>query len=212
MFGRASARLSTLSRTPPPEGFRNDYATFTPIADVLFDSIDPTRYQVAGRYLYEPVETPILRGMGWYVEGAADLYRRLRAAGYTVLDQIDREATGDAPPSAVGSPMPLFFTVPAETGLRHEFLPPIPFPLDHRQAAGWQPGVVDPADPLGIVGCAHHLVRTADADRAVRFLATILGGEVLAEGAGPARRPVRRGRGRRLDDSPDRRRRRRCPG
>ena len=179
VFGRSSTRLSSLSRKPPPDGFRNDYATFTPIADVLFDSIDPTRYVVAGQHLYEPVDTPTLRGLGWYVDGVADLHRHLRGRGLTVLDQLDQEATGEDPPTAIGSPMPLLFTVPAETGLRHELLPPIPFPLDHRQADGWRPGRVDPEDPLGIVGCRSHAVRSNDPDRGIRFVGDVLGGVVV---------------------------------
>lgn len=182
VFGRPSTRLSTLSRGPRPDGFSDDYATFTAIADVLFDSIEPTRYQVAGRWPYAPVDRPTLKGLGWYVEDVAALHRRLRAEGLTVLDQLDRPATGEDPPTAVGSPMPLCFTVPEETGLRHELLPPIPFPLDHRQAETWRPGVVDPADPLGIVRCAHHVVRSGDVDRGVRFLTDVLGGTATAEG------------------------------
>ena len=99
-----------------------------------------------------------------------------------MLDQLDQEVAGDDPPTAAGSPMPLLFTVPAETGLRHELLPPIPFPLDHRQADGWRPGVVDPADPLGIVGCRSHVVRSADPDRGIRFLTDVLGGAVVRTG------------------------------
>lgn len=182
VFGRSSTRLSTLSHKTPPDGFRNDYATFTPIADVLFDSIDPTRYVVAGRHPYDPVDRPTLKGLGWYVEDVGDLYRRLRAHGFTVLDQLDREAIGEDPPTAVGSPMPLCFTVPAETGLRHELLPPIPFPLDHRQAEGWRRGIVKPEDPLGIIRCRSHTVRSTDPKRGVRFVTKCLDGAVVRTG------------------------------
>ena len=45
VFGRASTRQSALS---PPGRSLPDYSPFTPIADVLFDSIDPQHYVVGG--------------------------------------------------------------------------------------------------------------------------------------------------------------------
>lgn len=182
VFGRSSTRLSTLSDREPPEGWSNDYATFTPIADLLFDSIDPRRYQVAGRHLYEPVDEPQLKGMGWYVDDPVELYRSLIGAGYVLVDQMGARVDGDDPPTAAGARMPLFFTSPHDAGLRHELLPRIPFPLDHRLAEGWAPGVVDPADPLGIVCCAHHTIRTTQPDRALRLLVELLGGTVVHQG------------------------------
>lgn len=182
VFGRSSTRLSTLSASEPPDGWSNDYATFTPIADLLFDSIDPRRYQVAGRHPYEPVATPELKGLGWYVEGIDLLYRAMRERGFTLLDQLGRPAEGDDPPRAAGAPMPLFFTTPSDTGLRHELLPPIPFPLDHRLATDWKPGQVDPDDPLGIVRCTHHTIRTDHLDRALTALVDVMGGVVVHRG------------------------------
>lgn len=182
VFGRPSHRLSTLSKGDPPEGWSNDYATFTPIADLLFDSIDPRRYLVAGQYLYEPVDTPVLRGLGWYVDGVADLYRSLRAHDLTVLDQMGEVVDGDEPPMAAGARMPLFFTAPDDAGLRHEFLPQIPFPLDHRLVDGWSLEPPSPDDPLGIVRCAHHTIRTDQPERARRLLVDVLGGTVANEG------------------------------
>lgn len=185
VFGRPSTRLSTMSTREPPAGWSNDYATFTPIADVLFDCIDPARYLVDGRHLYEPVDRPRLKGLGWYVDGVGALYRSLRDHGLTVVDQFDRVAIGPEPPSAAGAPMPLFFTTPADAGLRHEFLPPIPFPLDHRLAEDWTPGAVSPDDPLGIVRCAHHTVRTVRPERSLRLLVDVLGGSVVHTGRDP---------------------------
>jgi catechol 2,3-dioxygenase-like lactoylglutathione lyase family enzyme len=181
VFGRPSTRLSSTARREPPPGWSNDYATFTPIADVLFDSIDPRRYLVAGRRLYDPVDEPRLRGLGWYLDDVAGTYAALRASGLTVLDQMGEVADADEPPNAAGAPMPLFFTSPHDAGLRHELLPRIPFPLDHRQAEGWSPGIVDTGDPLGIVRCGHHTIRTADVDRALLVLVGVLGGEVVEE-------------------------------
>ncbi len=182
VFGRPSTRLSTLSDRSPPEGWSNDYATFTPIADLLFDSIDPRRYVVAGHHLYEPVDEPRLKGLGWYVEGADELYHSLQDHGFTVLDQMGEVVDGDDAPMAAGARMPLFFTSPEDAGMRHEFLPPIPFPLDHRLAPGWSLESPAADDPLGIVRCARHTIRTDHPDRALRLLVDVLGGTVVREG------------------------------
>ena len=135
VFGRASTPLSSLSRDAPPRaGYPTDYSTFTPIQDVLFDTIDPKRYVLLGKQRYPTVTQPHLKGFGWYVEGMPELYRTLRRAGITIVDQVDEIAEGDEIPTAAGSPMPLFFSVPEDVGLRYEFFPLIPFPLDPRRA------------------------------------------------------------------------------
>ena len=179
VFGRSSVRLSTLST---PERAMPDYSTFTMIADVLFDCIDPRRYVVAGEQRYPIVDRPTLEGMGWYVEGLAALYRSLRAHGFTVVDQLDRVAEGEDPPTAAGGPMPLCFTTADEAGLRHELLPPIPFPLDPRVQDGWQLPPPSAEDPLGIVRCAHHTVLTRDVARALRLSVDVLGGTIVERG------------------------------
>ncbi len=179
VFGRASTRLSTLS---PPGRAAPDYSTFTPIADVLFDSIDPAQYVVGGEQRYPDVERPTLKGLGWYVEGIDSLYRSLREHGFAVVDQLDRAAVGEGPPTAAGSSMPLFFTTPEDAGLRHEFLPTIPFPLDPRLDEGWTLPPVSEDDPLGIVRCAWHTVLTDRPERALRLVVDVLGGTVVHEG------------------------------
>ena len=179
VFGRASTRLSALST---PDRSLPDYSTFTPIADVLFDCIDPDRYVVAGERRYATVERPVLKAMGWYVEGLTSLHRELCRHGFTVVDQLDRVCESAEPPTAVGSPMPLCFTTPADAGLRHELLPPIPFPLDPRMQEGWELPAVSAQDPLGIVRCAHHTILTSDTDRAVRLTVEVFGGTVVDRG------------------------------
>ena len=176
VFGRSSARLSSLST---PERRMPDYSTFTLIGDVLFDCIDPRRYVVAGEQRYPDVDRPQLEGMGWYVDGLESLYRSLRAHGFTVVDQLDRLAEGDDPPTAAGAPMPLCFTSAEDAGLRHELLPPIPFPLDPRVQEGWELPAPSADDPLGIVRCAHHTVLTQDIERALRLTVEVMGGTIV---------------------------------
>ncbi len=179
VFGRSSARLSSLST---PERRMPDYSTFTLIGDVLFDCIDPRRYVVAGEQRYPDVDRPQLEGMGWYVDGLESLYRSLRAHGFTVVDQLDRVAEGADPPTAAGAPMPLCFTSAEAAGLRHELLPPIPFPLDPRVQEGWELPAPSADDPLGIVRCAHHTVLTQDIERALRLTVEVMDGTVVGRG------------------------------
>jgi hypothetical protein len=99
-----------------------------------------------------------------------------------VLDQMGDVCDGREPPTAAGARMPLFFTSPDDAGLRHELLPQIPFPLDHRLAPGWSLGPPAPDDPLGILRCAHHTIRTDQPDRARRLLVDVMGGTIVHEG------------------------------
>jgi catechol 2,3-dioxygenase-like lactoylglutathione lyase family enzyme len=78
--------------------------------------------------------------------------------------------------------MPLFFTTPESAGLRYEFLPQIPFPLDPRIQPGWELPPVSDADPLGIECCSHHTILTSKPERALRLVVDALGGTVVHEG------------------------------
>ena len=183
VFGRPSTNLATLSRDRPPRpGHPTDYSTFTPISDVLFDTIDPTRYVLLGIQRYATVAQPHLKGLGWYIEGMGGAYRELRRHGIGVTSQLDELADGDDPPTAAGSPMPLYFSLPEDAGLRYEFFPAIPFPLDPRTAPDWSVPPVSDDDPLGIERCSHHTVLTGRPERALGLVGDVLGGEIIHEG------------------------------
>lgn len=183
VFGRPSRPLASLGGGKPArEGYPNDYSTFTPISDVLFDTIDPKRYVLLGVQRYATVVQPHLKGFGWYFEGMTELYRELRRHGIRITSQVDEPAEGDDPPTAAGSTMPLFFSLPEDAGLRYEFFPAIPFPLDPRIAPGWTVPPVSADDPLGIERCSHHTVLTGRPERALRLVVDILGGTVIHEG------------------------------
>ncbi|MFG2967979.1 MULTISPECIES: VOC family protein [unclassified Streptomyces] len=181
VFGRPSTNLATtLGGVTLPPGRRMDYSTFTSIGDVLFDTIDPKLYIVDGVQRYPTVTTPHLKGFGWYVDGVTELFRALKDQGFRLIGQNDEVTEGDEPPSAGG--MPLFFTLPEETGLRYEFLPQIPFPLDPRVKPDWVLPAVSDQDPLGIERCSHHTVLTGNPDRQLRLFTGSLGGKVIHEG------------------------------
>jgi len=183
VFGRRSTSLTSLSRGAPPRpGYPNDYSTFTPISDVLFDTIDPTRYVLLGVQRYAAVQHPHLKGFGWYFEGMTELYHALKRNGFQIINQVDELAEGDDPPTAAGSTMPLYFSVPEDAGLRYEFFPAIPFPLDPRIVPGWTVPSVADDDPLGIERCSHHTVLTGRPDRALRLIVDVLGGDIVHEG------------------------------
>jgi catechol 2,3-dioxygenase-like lactoylglutathione lyase family enzyme len=167
----------------PPAGYPADYSTFTPIADVLFDTIAPSRYVLNGIQQYASVDKPHLKTIGWFAEGAEEVYRSLRRAGIGMVDQFGATAEGDDPPRSAGSgAMPIFFTTPEAAGLRHEFLPEFPFPLDHRAAPGWKLSPPPPQDPVGIERSAYHTLLTGDPRRALHTLVDALGATVVHAG------------------------------
>jgi hypothetical protein len=183
VFGRASTSLASMAHGAPPRpGYPNDYSTFTPISDVLFDTIDPKRYVLLGVQRYATVEQPHLKAFGWYFEGMAEVYRELKRQGIRVMSQLDELADGNDPPTAAGSPMPLYFSLPEDAGLRYEFFPAIPFPLDPRIVPGWTVPPVSDDDPLGIERCSHHTVLTNRPERALKLVVDVLGGDIIHQG------------------------------
>lgn len=183
VFGRTGTSDAAIGpRAGVRDGRASDYSRFTPIADVLFDTIEPARYVTSGHQAYPDVDQPQLKAFGWYVENAARAYRELKRQGFRITDQLGQLAEGDDPPTSLGSGTPLFFTLPADAGLRYEFFEAVPFPLDPRVAPGWSLPPVSRDDPLGIERCSHHTVVTRRPERAVRLLVSLLGGAVVHEG------------------------------
>lgn len=180
VFGRESVSLSSLSKGGSAQsGTRTDYSIFTLIADVLFDSIDPSKNVVQGKQIYSTAQKAHLRGFGWYVDGITEAFRALQEAGVALVNQLGEPVVGDEPPLA-GGQVPMFFTVPDSVGQRYQLTVTIPTPLDPRIEPGWSVAA-DPADPLGIERAAWHTMLTADPERALAFIGA-LGGRVVHEG------------------------------
>ncbi len=183
VFGAESTNIRVSFGPNPPGNYPTDYSTFTPIADVLMDTIAPQLYVLNGVQQYASVDKPQLKTIGWFVEGADEVYRSLRREGVGMVNQYGERAEGEDPPKSAGSgTMTIFFTIPEEAGLRHEFLPEFPFKLDHRIAPGWELPPVSPDNPVGVERHAYHTLLTDNPQRALRTLVDALGGTVIHEG------------------------------
>jgi hypothetical protein len=182
VFGARSTNISETFKGRNTGSYPTTYSTFTPIADVLMDTIAPTLYVLNGVQQYASVDKPHLKTIGWFAENSEGVYRSLRDAGIAMVDQFGKPAEGEDPPrSAGGGAMPIYFTTPESAGLRHEVLPDFPFALDHRNAPGWTPAAAAEG-PLGVERCAFHTLLTGNPRRALHTLADALGGTVVHEG------------------------------
>lgn len=185
LFARAFARESTLlgeyfgaGEREIVAGFPRDYATFTPIAEVQLECVDPSRLLIDGMQPHESVAEPRLGGLAWFVEGIEDLWSELRRRDIRGTDMSGRIPEGDGPPLDVSS-RPIIFTVPEDAGLSYEFCMYMP----HRDPRGYPPvPAVSPSDPLGIECCSHHTVLTRQPERAHQLLVDVLGGCIIHEG------------------------------
>lgn len=166
-----------------------NYSYFFVIGDVSIDVLAPSLLVLPGDR-----EAVYPRGQGlvdiaWYDDDIEDVARRLERSGFRTRDQEGNIIhDGAVPESSLVADCPMIWSLPEDTGLTYEFYhlaerhrPKYSLRADPRLAPGWKSGVVDPADPLGVVRCAHHTVLTEQPDRAVRLF-TVLGGDI-----GPAR-------------------------
>jgi hypothetical protein len=78
--------------------------------------------------------------------------------------------------------MPMFFTVPEETGLRYQFLAPMKMHLDPRSVDGWSLPAPSADDPLAIEFTSHHTILTDRPDRVLKLFVDGLGGRVVHSG------------------------------
>jgi hypothetical protein len=152
------------------------------IQDVLIDTVQPTRYIMQGEQKMPNVDKTVLQNIGWYVDDVNETFTALKTNGILIMSQFGEPATGDEPPDVgQGGGMKMFFTDPNERGLRYQFLPNFPLPVDPRHTPGWKLEPL-PGDPLGLQHCSHHVIVTQDPGRAVHLLVDALGGKVIHEG------------------------------
>ncbi len=182
VFGRESKILSEYLVGGRERGvqfnYSTEYATFTPIADVQVECVDPTRLVLDGVQTHESVSEPQLGSLAWFVDGIEDLWTALRERGLRGTGMSDRIVDGEDPPLDV-SGTPIIFTLAAETGLSYEFCVFLP----HRDPRGDPPVYPTvPFDPLGIECCSHHTVLTDQKARALSLFVDVLGGRIIGEG------------------------------
>ena len=178
VFGRESFVLGEYlgsKRSDLPRGHRNDYALFTPVAEVQLECVDPTLMLIDGVQVHRSVPGPKLGALAWFVDGIVELWSEMRRQGFGGFDQRVRSPAGEGPPLDVSS-TPIIFTRPEETGLSYELCVYLP----RRDPRGDPPRpALSDSDPLGIEACSHHTVLTGVPERASRFLVDILAGQVF---------------------------------
>lgn len=184
VFGRHSLSRPSLimaGLVRQPSDYPADYCTFTPIADLFFDSLRPDKYVWAGRQPYPSISEPHLDGYGWGLDdGMQEVWDRCRAAGIRVTDQWNNVVDGPEMATSSFKSTPLFWTLQDDTGLRYEFYPVSSITsYDHRSTPGWTIPPVSDFDPVSIIQTSHHTVLTQDVDRALRLFVEILCGEVI---------------------------------
>ena len=183
VFGRPSTSIAVVLGDSASSDFPRDYSFYTPISDVLFDTIDPRRFVVGGVQRYASIDQPHLKELGWYVDGSPELYRELKGRGIRVTGTTGQLLDADEVPMMAPGLAAPFHCVRGDVGLRYQFYPAaMNLPVDPRKSPGWVVPPVSDDDPLGIVCCSHHTILTGRPDRARTFVVDVLGGEIVHEG------------------------------
>ncbi|RVX68680.1 hypothetical protein B0A52_07107 [Exophiala mesophila] len=172
---------------PPKEEcptYPRDYSILTLIRDVMFDSVDPTKYVVEGRQNLDDVDAPghpLCFGLA--VEGADELYKTFVENGIRSTDQANRVARRNKAPITGFKNATLFFTLPESAGLRYQFYPveATGYP-DPRAEPGWKLPPVSKDDPLALEFCSHHTILSLDPTKAFNVFIGILKGKIIHRG------------------------------
>lgn len=191
VFQRPSRLLEVMPRDnePRPADAPKGYSKFTPIAEVLVDSVDPKLHLMNGVQHFRTVDRPGLVNFGWYCDDIFETFRALKRNGIPMVSQFGAPAEGDEPPTAdQGGSMRQFFTARDEVGVRYQFLPWFRLVVDPRADPGWSLPPVADDDPLGIERLSHHVVLTTRPERALHLVVDALGGKVIHEGRDEVRR------------------------
>lgn len=189
VFGRPTVTTAeVMAEVPKRDGYAVDYGNFHLVQDTFIESIDPDRLVLGGtrnfpRRGIPPVAVPSLGHLGWYVDGAEELFATLHERGLQCQNQVGELTAEMAFGGSVG--FPSFYTLREEVGLAYQFVecPPGPDTArrtgDARLEPDWK--LMPPADDdeLGVQFCAHHTIVTTQPERLRGFLVGILGGEVI---------------------------------
>ncbi|HJY95238.1 MAG TPA: hypothetical protein VJ371_09795, partial [Streptosporangiaceae bacterium] len=66
VFGAKSTNIYETFKGRETGSYPTNYSTFTPMADVLMDTIQPTLYVLNGVQQYASVDKPHLKTIGWF--------------------------------------------------------------------------------------------------------------------------------------------------
>lgn len=172
---------------PPKEEcpeYPRDYSILTLIREVIFDSVDPTKYVVEGRQSLEDVDPPghpLCFGLA--VEGADEIYKACVDRGIRCTDQSGRIARRNKAPVTGFKNATLFFTLPESAGLRYQIYPvEATGHPDPRVEPGWKLPPVSKDDPLALEFCSHHTILSLNPIKAFNFLIGILKGRIIHQG------------------------------
>lgn len=184
VFGRATELLEVMpvSDTPRPPDAPKGYSEFTPIQEVLMDSVNPSFHITNGVQHFPSVTEPALFNIGWYSDDLDETFRTLKEHGIPLVSQFGHPVGDEPPMSDQGGNIQQFFTPPDEMGVRYQFMPWFQFHVDPRTKSGWSLPPVSDEDPLGIERLAHHVILTADPNRVLPLMVDALGGSVIHEG------------------------------
>ncbi|KPM54363.1 hypothetical protein CcI49_20225 [Frankia sp. CcI49] len=176
--------------------YPKDYSFFMVVGDVVLDALCPSMHaqgRLSGQDRYDLADQrPI--GLGWYVDDAVAAAAHLAGHGIRTHDQLGRRVEGGhVPVSAMAPDILLFFSEPADTGLRYEFFQLADRYVEYYSRKGdprlrpdWRlPGAPPPDDPMTIIRGSHHTVLTRRPERALRLYAEALGGTVLGTAPNP---------------------------
>jgi len=106
VFGAPSTNIYETFKGRDNGDYPTSYSTFTPMADVLMDTIAPTRYVLNGVQQYASVDKPHLKTIGWFDDNPEAVYQALRTAGIAMVNQF-RNVPGWTPAAAPEGPLGL---------------------------------------------------------------------------------------------------------
>ncbi|MGH3292567.1 MAG: hypothetical protein ACRDP7_12235, partial [Trebonia sp.] len=74
VFGCQSTNIYETFKGRETGSYPTNYSTFTPVADVLMDTIQPTLYVLNGVQQYASVDKPHLKTIGWFDDNPEAVY------------------------------------------------------------------------------------------------------------------------------------------
>ena len=182
VFGCQSTNIYETFKVRHTGSYPTNYSTFTPMADVLMDTIAPTLYVLNGVQQYASVDKPHLKTIGWFAEnsegGVPLAARGTGSRWWTSTARPPRARTRPGRPAGGDAARLHRARVGRAAPRGAARLPVRPRPPQRARLDG---GGGTEA-PLGLQWCAFHTLLTDDPRRALHALVDALGGTVFHAG------------------------------